>query len=208
MALLRRRGDETLFALFEEAGRNAHRTSELLRDELTGFPESGGLAGDLKTCEHEGDRITHDIILRLRSRGRGRLSVDPADGHALAAALDDVVDYAEQAGDWLGLYGVEGPMSQAEEMAEILVSATTELTHALRALRDGTSGASYLVEVNRLENEGDRIHRDAVASLFADGIDPMVVIRWKDIFDALESAVDACETVAHILEGIAIKRGR
>ena len=194
-----------VFDLFEEAGRNVERASTLLQAVLTEFPESAGLAADLRDCEHEGDRLTHAVILRLRSDRGGRPPLDPADGHALAAALDDVVDYAEQAADWLVLHRVDGPMLQATQMAGVLVEASHAVSRALATLRTGADATLHLVEINRLENEGDRLHRDAVASLFADGIDPMVVIRWKDIFDSLESAVDACETVAHVLEGIAIK---
>ena len=93
-------------------------------------------------------------------------------------------------------------------MGEVLVGAGEQVARALRALRSGTDMTPELVEIHRLENEGDRISRDAVASLFVGGIDPMVVIRWKDIFDALESSVDACERVAHVLEGISLKRRR
>jgi uncharacterized protein Yka (UPF0111/DUF47 family) len=200
--------DTAVFDLLEESGENVRRAGALLRELVTYFPEHAELARALKECEHEGDRITHEVILRLSRRNGLRPPLAPADGHTLATALDDVVDHAEQAGDWLGLYGVEGPMEQAVEMAEILVLAADQVALALETLRTGADAEPFLVEINRLENEGDRIQRDAVASLFADGIDPMVVIRWKDIFDGLESAVDATETVAHILEGIAIKRGR
>ena len=100
-------------------------------------------------------------------------------------------------------------MEQSLEFAEVLVGAGEQIARALRCLRTGTELAPHLVEIHRLENEGDRLQRDAVASLFVGGIDPMVVIRWKDIFESLEAAVDACETVAHVLEGITLKqRGR
>jgi uncharacterized protein len=122
--------------------------------------------------------------------------------------LDDVVDHAEQAAEQLGLYGVEAPMEQSVELAGVLVAAGEQIGQALRALRTGHELGAQLVEIHRLENEGDRLQRDGVASLFAGGIDPMVVIRWKDIFESLEAAVDACETVAHVLEGIALKQGR
>ncbi len=99
-------------------------------------------------------------------------------------------------------------MEQASHLAEVLVGAGEQVARALRALRTGADMAPNLVEIHRLENEGDRISREAVTSLFAGGIDPMVVIRWKDIFESLESSVDACETVAHVLEGISLKRAR
>ena len=126
--------------------------------------------------------------------------------HALAGALDDIVDYAEEAADQLGTYGVEAPMEQAQEIAEVLVAAAEVVADSLRGLREDEDLGARLMEIHRLENEADRIVRAAVASLFRNGIDPMMVIRWKDIFETLESAVDACETVANVLEGISLKR--
>ena len=123
-----------------------------------------------------------------------RAPFDAGDGYALATALDDVVDHTEQVAAQLGLYGVEAPMEQAVEFAEVLVGAGEQIAQALRCLRTGTELGPHLVEIHRLENEGDRLQRDGVASLFAGGIDPMVMIRWKDIFESLEAAVDACET--------------
>ncbi len=214
MPLLRRPGrDPAVYELLEEAGRNVQRATLLLRDLLSDWPERAELARDLLLCEREGDRITHDIIHRIdgaaiRSRRRGGGDLDAQDGHALATALDDVVDFAEQTADALGLYGVEAPMEQSTALADVLVGAGEEVARALRCLRTGTELSPHLVEIHRLENEGDRLSRDAIASLFANGIDPMVVIRWKDIFESLEASVDACETVAHLLEGIALKRRR
>jgi predicted phosphate transport protein (TIGR00153 family) len=206
MNLLRRPADPALMALVEEAGRNVQRSGLLLRDLLVDYPEHATLARDLKVCEQEGDRITHDIIHRLA--GRVRAPFNAGDGYALATALDDIVDHAEHAAALLGLYGVEAPMEQSVEFADVLVGAGEQIAQALRALRTGTELGPHLVEIHRLENEGDRLQRDGVASLFAGGIDPMVVIRWKDIFESLEAAVDACETVAHVLEGITLKQRR
>ncbi len=198
--------DPELLELFEESGRNVERSCLLLRDLLSDYPEHPELTSALVECEHEGDRITHDIIHRLNGDGRGRLRGDPADWHALATALDDIVDYAEESGDALGLYKVEAPMEQAVGLADVLAGSGEQVARALRSMGGGADLASHLVEIHRLENEGDRLVREGVASLFATGIDPMIVIRWKDIFDSLEQAVDACETVAHILEGLELKR--
>jgi len=198
--------DPGLLELFEESGRNVERSCLLLRDLLSDYPEHPELASALVECEHEGDRITHDIIHRLNGSGVGRIRGSPADWHALATALDDIVDYAEETGDALGLYKVEAPMEQAIRLAEVLAGSGEQVARALRSMGGGADLASHLVEIHRLENEGDRLMRDGVASLFATGIDPMIVIRWKDIFDSLEQAVDACETVAHILEGLELKR--
>ncbi|MCW3020917.1 MAG: hypothetical protein JWR30_239 [Conexibacter sp.] len=205
MALFRTT-DTGVFELFEESGRNVQRSTLLLRDLLVDYPERADLARDLLLCEQEGDRITHDIIHRMNGGRSGRPPVDPADGHLLATTLDDIVDFAEQAADELSLYGVEAPMEQSGLIADVLVGAGEQVAHALRCLRSGSELAPHLVEIHRLENEGDRLGREAVASLFATGIDPMVVIRWKDIFETLEQAIDACEKVAHVLEGITLKR--
>ncbi len=99
-------------------------------------------------------------------------------------------------------------MEQADRMCDVLVGAGEQVADALRGLRTGSDLGPALVEIHRLENEGDRLSREAMASLFANGIDPMVVIRWKDIFASLEASIDACEHVAHVLEGIALKRRR
>jgi uncharacterized protein Yka (UPF0111/DUF47 family) len=208
MRLLRRPIDLALMALFEESGRNVQKCGALLRDLLVGLPERASLASDLRVCEQQGDRITHDIIHRLAGAGRVRAVFNAGDGYALATALDDIVDHAENAAAQLVLYGVEAPMEQAVELTEVLVGAGEQIAQGLRSLRTGTDLAPHLVEIHRLENEGDRLQRDGVASLFAGGIDPMVVIRWKDIFESLEAAVDACETVAHVLEGITLKQRR
>jgi uncharacterized protein Yka (UPF0111/DUF47 family) len=205
MALFRTT-DLAVYDLIEESGRNVQRATLLLRDLFAEYPERSDLARDILLAEQEGDRITHDIIHRLNGDGSGKPPLDPADGHLLATALDDIVDYAEQAADELSLYAVEAPMEQANLIADVLVGAGEQVAQALRCLKSGAEIAPHLVEIHRLENEGDRLSRDAVASLFANGIDPMVVIRWKDIFETLEQSIDACEKVAHVLEGISLKR--
>jgi uncharacterized protein Yka (UPF0111/DUF47 family) len=208
MRLARHRPDPTLLDLFDESGRNVQHAAELLRDILSECPEQNGLTEELYRCEQEGDRIVHDILHRLASRGSKRAHLDTMDVHALAGALDDIVDLAEEAANQLALYGVEAPMAQAEEMADVLVAATKQVALSLYELRNGGELAANLVEIHRLENDGDRLVQTAVASLFATGIDPMMVIRWKDIFDTLEGAVDACERVANVLEGMCLKAGR
>jgi uncharacterized protein Yka (UPF0111/DUF47 family) len=208
MVFARRRLDSSLLALVEEAARNVQRSGVLLHELLVDYPEHATLAQDLKVCEQEGDRITHDVIHRLAAPGRVRAPFEAGDGYALATALDDIVDHSEQAAAQLGLYGVEAPMEQAVELTQVLVAAGEQIAQALRCLLTNADLAPHLVEIHRLENEGDRLQRDGVASLFAGGIDPMVVIRWKDIFESLEAAVDACETVAHVLEGITLKQRR
>jgi uncharacterized protein Yka (UPF0111/DUF47 family) len=208
MALLHTSGDVGVLDLFELSGRTVVRATVLLRDLLAEWPERPELASALVDCEHEGDRIAHDIIHLLHDDRAARKVLDPYEGLQLATALDDIIDDAEQAADMLGIYQVEASMEHASLLADVLVAAAEQVAGALRAMRAGADFQSHLVDIHRLENEGDRLSRDAIASLFVAGIDPMVVIRWKDIFEALESSIDACEHVAHVLEGISLKRRR
>ena len=203
---LKPRPDAELLRLFELSGQNVQRAAALMRDLLVSYPERPELAGELIDCEHHGDQVVHDIMHRLAERGARRAHMESADVHALAGALDDVVDHTEEAAGQLNLYGIEAPMDAALEIAEILVRAADGVAVSLGLLRNGADLRPQLVEIHRLENEADAIVRGAVASLFATGIDPMIVIRWKDIFETLERAVDACETVANVLEGIVLKR--
>jgi uncharacterized protein Yka (UPF0111/DUF47 family) len=204
MSMLRHHSNgEGLMALFEESGRNVERTGSLLRDLLEDFPERSSLARDILICEQEGDRITHDIIHAMSTNGS---KLDQRDAYELARALDDVVDFAEETADSLELYGVEAPMEQAQALASVLAGASVAVAEALMHMRAGEDVSPQLIEIHRLENEGDRISREAIASLFKSGTDPMVVIRWKDIFESLEQAIDACETVAHVIEGMRLKR--
>ncbi len=206
--LLRRRVDSGVFELFEEAGRNAKRSTLLLRDLVSDYPERSDLAREILRCEQEGDRIAHDIHHRL---GDGRAGAPPfrtSDAFALATTIDDIVDFTEQAADTLGLYAIEAPMEQAEQLADVLVRASDGVSKALGALREGRDLSTFLLDIHELENDGDRLSRDAIAALFSGGVDPMVVIRWKDIFELLEEAIDSCEKVAHILEGISLQRRR
>ena len=195
--------DRQFFDLFEEAASNILRAADLLDQMLRGYPENAALARDILICEQEGDRITHDIISRLNQTFV--TPIDREDILELASALDDVVDLTEEVSDFLGLYRIEAPMEQAQRMAHILVQATRQIAEALPRIRGFKDLTHYTVEINRLENDGDRVTREAMASLFDNGIDPMVVIRWKDMFAVLEEAIDATETAAQILEGIVIK---
>jgi uncharacterized protein len=195
--------DREFFNLFDEAGTNILQTAQLLNELMKRWPDAGGLGREILICEQEGDRITHDIIHRLNSTSV--TPIDREDIFALASALDDVVDYIEEGADFMGLYNIEAPMEQAQHLAGVLEDACRNVAQALTRLRGFQELNHYFVEVNRLENEGDRITREALASLFRGGIDPMVVIKWKDIFERLEQAIDACEHVANILEGIVVK---
>jgi uncharacterized protein len=195
--------DRTFFDLFIEAGQNTLRAAQLLDEMMGTWPDAKDLGREILKAEQEGDRITHDIVRRLNTTFV--TPIDREDIYGLATQMDDIVDYTEEAADFLGLYGIEAPMEQAQALTKVLVGACDQLAQGLEHLRDFKGLERYWIEIHRLENEGDRISRDAVASLFSNGIDPMVVIRWKDIFAVLENAIDATETAAQIIEGIVIK---
>jgi uncharacterized protein len=195
--------DREFFDLFEEAAGNIVRAADLLDQMLGNYPERADLARDILICEQEGDRITHDIIQRLNHTFV--TPIDREDIYELASALDDIVDYTEEVADYLGLYRIEAPMVQGQQLAHILLQAARQISQAMPRMRTFKDISHYTVEINRLENDGDRVSREAMASLFDTGIDPMVVIRWKDLFERLEAAIDATEHVANILEGIVIK---
>jgi predicted phosphate transport protein (TIGR00153 family) len=168
------------------------------------FPENApDLARDILVCEQDGDRITHDLIKRLNNTFV--TPIDREDILSLASALDDVVDFTEEVADYLILYKIEAPMDQAQRLSHVLLQATRSIAEAMPRMHNFGDISHYTIEINRLENDGDRIVREAIASLFDGGIDPMVVIRWKDIFERLEDAIDATERVANLLEAIIIK---
>lgn len=195
--------DRTFFDLFIEAGQNTLHAARLLDQMMGQWPEEHGLSREILKAEQEGDRITHDIISRLNTTFV--TPIDREDIYGLATQMDDIVDFTEEAADFLGLYKIEAPMEQAVALTKVLVGSCEQLAMGLENLREFKDLDRYWIEIHRLENEGDRISRDAVASLFSNGIDPMVVIRWKDMFAVLENAIDATETAAQILEGIVIK---
>jgi uncharacterized protein len=191
------------FVLFEQAGANLVRAAGLLDEMLASYPDRRELAGVIHDCEHAGDQVVHDLIQRLN-----HTFVTPFDREdilQLASALDDIVDYTDEVADYLGVYKIEAPMEQSQQLARILAEAARQVAGALGQLRGFKNIAHYTVEVHRLENEADRVVRDAIGALFEGGIDPMVVIRWKDIYERLESAIDATERAAYLIEGIVIK---
>ena len=195
--------DTSYFDLFEAAATNIVRAAELLEQMLQGWPDSQSLARDIVVCEQEGDRITHDIIKRLNQTFV--TPIDREDILELASTLDDIADFIEEVSDFLGLYKIEAPMDQANRLAEILLYACRQIEQAMPRLREFRDISHFTIEIHRLENDGDRVTREAMASLFDHGIDPMTVIRWKDIYERLEQGIDATERVANTLESIVIK---
>jgi uncharacterized protein len=192
------------YDLFTEGGANALAAARKAEVRFRDFPNSSVTQADVKEIEHEGDRITHDLIQLLNTQYV--TPFDREDIYALATALDDVVDHIDEACDLLDLYGVESPTKHAIEQCRILVGAVGHLATALAELKGMRGVQQELVALKDLEDEGDRVLHDAIAELFRDSrIDPLIVIRWKDIFEALEDALDAAETVANVIGNIVVK---
>ena len=195
--------DSAYFDLLAESGANILRGAQLLEHMFDTWPEEKGVARDILKAEQEGDRITQEIVRRLNVEPPK--GVESTDLYALATQLDDIIDDTEEAADFMGLFAIEAPMEQAYELSSILAHSCEQVSGLLTDLRGFNDLERYWVEIHRLENEGDRVWREALASLFSNGIDPMVVIRWKDIFGLLERAIDSTETAAHTIEAIAVK---
>jgi predicted phosphate transport protein (TIGR00153 family) len=195
--------EERFFDMFVEDASNVLAAARLLEEFFRNFGERERLAMQLRNAEHEGDRITHDIGHKLEST-----FVTPFDReeiHALINRLDDVLDLIEEVADTCILFGIEEPGETAILQAGIITLQCEQIVDALARLRKFKGLERYWIEIHRLENEGDRIARQAVAELFRDGADPVDIIKWKDIYQLLEDAVDACEDVANVIERIVVK---
>jgi predicted phosphate transport protein (TIGR00153 family) len=191
------------YTLFDRAAANLVSTSQLLLDLLEHYPDRRALVAEIKDREHEGDRATREIV-QLVNR-TFVTPIDREDIYALATALDDICDHMDQVADELNLYGVEEVPPEAIAQAGVIFRAVSKLADAVAGLDGLKDVRHHLADVQALEDEGDRIVREATAKLFRDGLDPLVVIRWKDIHQDLEQAVDGCQHTAHVLESIYLK---
>ncbi len=192
------------YDLFTRAGENMLETARLAERRFREFPETEIHQKDVKQLENQGDDLTREIIELLNTQYI--TPFDREDIYDLAKAIDDVVDYIENASDLLGLYKVDTRMEQSVEQCRVLVGAAEHLAQALSELRHLRRAEPHIVGVKGLEDEGDRIVRGAIAALFeGHASDPVEIIRWKDIFEALEDAVDACETAADLVGNIVVK---
>ena len=192
------------YVLFARAAENALQVARLVERRFREHPNSGITQEQVKKEETEGDAITRELITLLNTQYVTPFDRD--DIYLLATEVDDIVDYLEEASDLLGLYGVEMPTRHAVEQCGIIVRACEQLAIACDNLKGMRGVQEALVQVKAYEDEGDRVLRDALAALFRDeGIDPLIVIRWKDIYEALERALDACETAANVIANILVK---
>ncbi len=192
------------FRLLERASNNVVAITRQLVRLLDQFPSDGsGVLREIKELEHEGDRLTRQVVDLLN-----RTFVTPIDRddlYRLAGALDDVCDHIDEAAGNIAGYGVEEVRPKAKEQAQVILRSAEKLHEAVERLEGFKDSSSQLHALRDLEDEGDRLNRAAVSELFTSGDDPLVVIQWKDIHEQLEEAVDACENAADVLEAILVK---
>ncbi|MGH2921145.1 MAG: DUF47 domain-containing protein [Gaiellaceae bacterium] len=192
------------FDLFTQAGENALEAARLVERRFRDFPEQQVRQADVKALEHRGDELTRELVELLNTQYI--TPFDREDIYDLAKEIDDVVDYIENASDLLGLYKVDSMREEAVDQCRVLVLAVEHLLSGISELRRLSRVQPHLIEVKQLEDEGDRIVRRAIAGLFeGNGADALSVIRWKDIFEALEDALDATETAADLVGNIVVK---
>ena len=194
------------FDLFEQSARNMVKAAQVLKKLVDTWEHVDAAVSEITELEHEGDSITHQIIAQLH-----RTFVTPFDREdiaSLAHVLDDVTDFIHAAADAMLIYKVDYPSQRAKELADIIIQAATEVESAMPHLRRRSQLKQVLercVEINRLENMADRVFRSAMAELFTDSPDIASVIKWREIYEHMESATDRCEDVANVLEGVALK---
>lgn len=195
--------DESFFELFTRQARNIEGAAHVLQDLIGNVEAAPAKATELRDLEHEGDEVTHEIMRRLNTVFVTPL--DHEDIHKLATTLDDVLDHIEAAGDLFVLHKIESPLPEMKAQVDVLVQASGSMREALEALPRYTKLAPHWIDINRLENEGDRLYRQAVADLFDGDHRALDVLKWKDIIDEMEAAIDQIEDVADTLEAIALK---
>jgi predicted phosphate transport protein (TIGR00153 family) len=194
---------ERFFDLFKEAAQNALGTAKALQEMFDQYRNPQESWKRIVDFEQEGDRITHQIMRMLNQTFI--TPIDREDIYALTTALDDVVDAIEAVASRMVLYKIEGVTPEARKMCGIIVTSTEQMVKAVSHMPKLEDVEEYCIELNRLENAADEIYREAVAALFDGERPPLDVIKWKEIYEILETTTDRCEDVANIVESIALK---
>jgi predicted phosphate transport protein (TIGR00153 family) len=198
--------EQKFFVLFEQSAQNAVKIAQQLRDLVNNWENVKERVEMITSLEHDGDAITHQVIAQLH-----RTFVTPLDREdiaLLAQTLDDITDLIHSAADAMLLYKVERPTDKVKELVDIVIQATAEVEKGVAEINNRIDKDKLLkrsMEINRLENVGDSVYRSALAELFVNSPDFAYLIKWREIYEDIESAIDKCEDIANILEGIALK---
>ena len=195
--------DASFYELFAASARNLVVGGELLAEMLSSGVDRTEIAKRMREAEHIGDETTHDIVRRVNSTFV--TPFDREDIYRLAAGLDDVMDFMEEAVDRVNLYEITDLPAELADQVDVLQRCAELTAAAMPRLRTMQHLEEYWIELNRLENDGDKSYRRIVATLFSGQFDALTVLKLKDIVDSLEAAIDAFETVANIVEQIAVK---
>ncbi len=195
--------EEKFFELFVEDAQNVLTAARMLVEFFGSYDQRERIASQLLDLERKGDGISHDIGHKLENTFV--TPFDREDIHQLISRLDDIIDFIEEVADTCLLYKIDAPAPPAKEQAEIIVQQCEELVRALQKLKGFKNVSPHWIEIHRLENEGDRIGRRAIADLFTNGNDPIHIIQWKDVHTLLEDTIDACEDAANVIERIVVK---
>ena len=195
--------ERSFFDLLEGQAAVVAEGARELRELLAHFDERDVRAERVKALEHEGDELTHRVMATLNTTFV--TPFDREDIYRLASRLDDVLDGLEAVAELLSLHRIEEPLAELRQQADVLVRVTETMQAAVRGLRTLGDEDRHLIEINRLENEGDRIYRKTVARLYSGEFKAMDVLKWKDVVDEMERAIDACEDIANSIESIALK---
>lgn len=195
--------EEKFFDLFEKQAVNIVSAARVLEELVHDYPNAEGKAARIKDLEHAGDTLTHELVKRLNTTFI--TPIDREDIYALASRLDDVLDLIDAVADRLLVYRIMKPTDGCVDMAKVIVKTAEATDRAVRCLRTlSPYYHKHCIEVNRLENEADRLLRDLLAALF-DSMDPIEVIKWKELYETMESVTDRCEDVVNVIEAIALK---
>lgn len=197
--------EESFFDLFEELASKVEQGAGEFLDLLKNYTDLDRKTGRVLDIEHEGDELTHEVMRRLNTTFI--TPFDREDIHRLASGLDDVLDHIEAAAEYLQLHKIEAPLPQMVSLAETLADAARKTAEAMPGLRKMKGLDQYWVEINRLENEGDRAYRRTIAELFSGDYKAMDVLKYKEIIEEIEQAIDRLEDVANAVEGIVLKQG-
>jgi len=197
--------EEKFFDLFERQSENIVAASRVLREMMARFEEAPAFARQIVDLEHAGDTLTHELVRKINTTFV--TPIDREDIYALASRLDDVLDLIEAVSDRLILYKIKAPTEGARQLAEIIEQSAEETDKAVRCLRTlSPFYHKHCIEVNRLENEADRIYKSLVADLF-ENEDPVAIFKWKELYETMEEVTDRCEDVVNVIEGIVLKNG-
>ncbi len=195
--------EQSFFVLFIELAENIHAGAQALVEMLTNYTAVRARAEHIKDLEHRGDDVTHGLLTRLNQTFI--TPFDREDIHELSSKIDDVLDLIDAAASRLVIYRVDKIRPGVADLAKILYQATGEVLAAVRVLAKQNHILDHCIEINRLENESDRLCRSLIAQLFEEEKDPVQIIKWKEIIEVIETAVDKCEDVANVIESVTLK---